>query len=690
MKRKILFLAIMILSFVLMLSISAYATYEQGRTEINYTDTNDNTHKVPVVKLDATAEDVNNAIKADTARGHNCDINGLKKMMDNDAYAILKDTQGGLTAYPTWYLIDASGAEIYEICYAYLNSKSDVTGKTYKEGAIVYIEFPHGMTGVRTNGVFGKKNNGAPYETNVTDFYIPSTVTYIGGSTFNDLKFIKNVYIEPGNKITKIEGGTFSNSSVEYIQFENLPLLTSIDGMSSCNITGDVDLSHCTALKTINAGCFQSSKKMGKITLPNSVETIGNNAFESTGNAYLASPYLPTSLKSVGIRFFAYNNNLLDTYIFPEGVTSLPSEPFQDSVVAGGPTGKQLNIVFLGKVTGVVYLNGNGHQKHAEEVTVYFAQNSKSEYNSNGFYIKPSGSSKTSVPEAIRAVFCAGTGTGTNGNVTGVEYIYITSTSGASYTSDYVNHETYGFDYDGHTHYGAANVTAPTCGVNGFEGKLCIVCDKEIGTVLPATGLHIFADDHNCQTADECSVCGAFTEVLEHILNVEIVFENGYAKAGQRTEVCTREGCEYCGITVTNPILTFLGFSKNEAETSLCVGYHVDYDLANEYKSIYSLEGFEYGFTMAVASNTADNSPLTIEDGRVATKAPINNGAIFKIIMDKYCSKVDLRLQGDFSAYQDLEILMGAYIYDGTRLVYIDDEERASIAPITMKDAPNA
>lgn len=681
MKRKVLLIVLMValFAFIFVLGTSA-AAYDASRTSIEYKG-----QSVPVVKYDVSAETVNDAIKLDTKRSHTCSLTGLTAMADNGAYVILKDTSGNLTAYPSWYIIDANSTEIYEICYAYLNSLSATTGKTYEEGAIVYMEFPQGMTGVRNNGVFGKKNNGAPYETNVTEFHIPKTVTYITGDAFNSMKKIESVYIEAGNTIEKINGGTFSNSSIKYVQFENLTNITVLDGFSSCDITGDIDLSMCTKLETIEGGCFQNSKNIGKITLPNSVKTIGNYAFTNMGSAYLASSYLPTSLESIGLQFFAYNDNLLDTYIFPEGVKGLANEPFQDSKVAGGPTGKQLNLVFLGKVTGVVYLNGNGHQKHAEKVTVYFAQNSLSDYNQNGFYIKPSGSSVTSVPGAIRAVFCKDTGAGTNGSVTGVEYIYITSTSGSVFTSDYVNHADYGFDFDNHTHYGSADIIPATCGENGFKGTNCIVCDKQIGEVLEATGDHKYEDDHDCTTAEICTVCTQ--TVVEasssHRTAVTITYENGYLDVGVRTESCENDGCEYCQVTNPKALFEFLGYSKDMASTQICVGYYIAYAEIEEYKSVNNLADLEYGLVAGVSQNIPNAKPLQIVDGEVQAITP-TKGSVASIDLSTYdLTLVDFRLTG-FEDYQDLEILMCAYVYDGTSLVYLQDTQAQSVSVKTI------
>ena len=688
MKKRLIFIAILVVAIACLLSISIFAdAYDANRTTIDYKG-----QSVPVYKESVDPSTVNEAIKADTSRGHICNLDGLTKMADNNAYVILKDTNGGLTAYPSWYIIDASGTEIYEVSYGYLNSISEKTGKTYAEGAIVYMEFPQGMTSVRNNGVFGKKSNTDPYENNVTDFYIPKTVSSIASNAFNSMPNLENVFIEAGNTISAISSGTFSNSTVKYVQIENLTEITSIDGFTNCGITGDIDLSKSTKLVTIQAGCFEKSKNIGKITLPDSVETIGANAFQEVGSAYLASPYLPKNLKSVGARFFAYCSAINDTFIFPEGVTSIGSEPFQDSPVKGGPAGKELNLIFLGKVTGCVYLNGNGHQKHADKVTVYFAKNTLAEYNSNGFYIKPSGSSTTSVPGAIRAVFCAGNGEGTNGNVTGIEYVYITNTNGTSWTADYVNHADYGFDFDNHTCYCSYEVIQEvSCGYDGIHRNTCIVCDEVTEDIVPATGKHEFEADTDCSTEEICDVCKKVAvEALEHDLFITLTYANGYTSAGARREICKREGCDHDLSSEPKALITLRGYSKNEAGSRMCVGYSVNHASMVEYKTVNNLESFKIGTVMSTLDNARDGSPLSVVDGAVVSNAPdTGKGKIIKADLTGYaCTAIEVAIVGDYTNYQELPILLCVYIYDGEELVYIQSEEADTIEAVSIKDLP--
>ena len=623
----------------MLICVFAISVSAENRTSISYTDKDGTTHNVPVVKYDdATAESVA------TKLNNNSTMQAL--FVDNGAYSIVKATDGTLTAYPTWYFIEPSGGAttyvaISEIEYEYVNSKS---GKTYNKGAMVYVEFPEGMTAVRNNSVFGKKHNGSPYETNVTDFYIPSTVNSIESESFNSMPNLKNVFIEAGNQITSIPSGTFSYSTVQYIQFENLTELETLDGCTSTKLTGDIDLSN-TKLKTIKAGAFEESRNIGKITLPNSVETIETRAFQNTGNAYLASPYLPTSLTFIGDRFFAYNNNLLDTYIFPAGVKALGSEPFQDSKVSGDPAVKKLNLVFLGEVTGVVYLNGNGHQKHAEDVTVYFANNTLDQYNKNGFKVKPSSASHTDVERAIKVVFCKGN------NV--ADLIYLTNTDGTSWQNGT-------FTMEGHTHLGSATIVPNDCGNDGSETVACVICDSNIVTVLEATENHNFIDG-------VCDVCGKSLcpSGADHLLVLVALYDNGFLTTGRITEKCQNEGCTFeKKVKDVEPIFTFQGYSAKIGGDKITVGYLINNKALNEYEETNKAK-LNFGIVASVAK-TDDSTPISVNNGSLVAEA----NAVMAQVNGAYCG-FDFILNGFTSDYYELALVMCAYVYDGKNVSYL-------------------
>ena len=186
-----------------------------------------------------------------------------------------------------------------------------------------------------------------------------------------------------------------------------------------------------------------------------------------------------------------------------------------------------------------------------------------------------------------------------------------------------------------------------------------------------------------------CSECGVqmYCENPAHSLVTSISYDS-YAQAGVKSVLCTD-----CGLgakeTIAPALVTFKGYSVNPEGTSICVGYLVDHTALNDYMS-YADEGviFEYGVCVALSDNVADNKPLTLGENGVS----VANNAVVKVTIGSVpYSKIDVKLNGDFSQNQETEILMCAYVYDGQKLVYIQDNDEGestefdSVKAITMK-----
>ena len=666
MKKRLLMLSLMIVALVLILALSASAAaYDKGRTTVEYTDGQGVVHNVPIVTFD---DDV-----ATVAAKNGADATMLQYFVDENAYAVLQDKNGNLTAYPTWYFIQQSGTDkkyiaISEIVYGYINYKLGATvyenrlTNSSSNGSMVYVEFPHGMTALRANSVFG--GNGMK-EQILVEMHAPDTISSLEGGAFNMAPELRRAYFEDGNTITAIKGSTFTDSKkLEYIQFETL-YLTSIDGLSNLNLQGPVDLSHMS-LTSLPSSILANNPGITAITLPDTIETIGNEAFKFCTNAYLSSPYLPSSLKTIGQKFFESAKNFNNTLIFPEGFEKIGDEAFQDMVVMGGAAGNEFNLVFLGKMSSVVYLNGNGHQKHAERVTVYFAQNYLSDYGKNGFKIKPSGSSTTSVPGAIRAAFCAGIGQGENGSVTGIEYIYITNTDGTSYTKDLVNDADYGFDFENHTHFGALIRQMETCGTEGLNGTSCIICDKQFVEVTPPTGKHTYEDDFNCQTAEICSVCNqAVSEAVTHVLSQSLTFENGITAVGVRYVECQNEGCKHSASYEEGALVEFLGYSAKINGDSICVGYRISTEALCQYEEQIGSK-INLGVVAIIPIDEAEKQPIYVENGEIK-----NISYSVAVAIESTYSGFDFRINGITSSDYETELVMCAYAYDGSAVSYL-------------------
>ena len=661
MKKKIFLMLAIVAMLVCVFAISASAS---DRTTISYTDASGEVHQVPIVKFtDATTEDVASAM------GHT-QISRLQAMADDSAYAILRANDGTLTAYPSWYIIEPSGAfsndyiAVSEINYAYINSM--VTDKSYGKGAIRYIEFPEGMTELRSNSVF----NG--YETNVTDVYIPSTVTTIGtegksGAVFTDNQSLKRVFVAQGSKLNTILEEAFRGSALEYFQFENATELTVIkaDAFYNCNLAGSLDLGK-TKLVTIASpatdswGTFAGNPNITAITLPDTLETLGNRAFYGCTNAYFSNPYLPSSLKYVGEHFMTQCKNLNETFIFPEGVSQIPREMFNS---ASRPNGEgTLNVVFLGKMTTLM-MNGSDYRAWAENINVYFAQNTLSDVKasiysftdkiagtlgtsnsqSGTLTIDVSGKAPSSTTQVdgnfnLRFIFC--------GSDNSVEISYCLSTDGNKFTEDRGI-----FEMNGHTHYGAGEIIEATCGKDGGTKVSCIICDTYVEETYEATGNHNYENNI-------CTVCGNKWCVggNTHALKKDAIYENGFTCAGIIVNKCQNEGCAYVE-TVGNvsALFTCLGYSANEVGgDGIAIGYLVNNEAIDEYTSITG-KSISYGVFVASQNKLGENDIFDQEGNKT--------GGVVSVEITSYEFAVfELKVVGFTDENKGSLLAMGAYV----------------------------
>ncbi len=185
-----------------------------------------------------------------------------------------------------------------------------------------------------------------------------------------------------------------------------------------------------------------------------------------------------------------------------------------------------------------------------------------------------------------------------------------------------------------------------------------------------------------------CARCGKAMYCVnpDHTIKTTVAYEN-YGKAGVLKEQCTE-----CDVgakeTVVDALITFKGYSKNETNTSICVGYAINVDALKQYKSANSGVAFEYGAVIAVAKNVTNNTALVLENNKV----DIANEKVIKASLESdIYSKLDVKIIGDFTGNEQTELLMSAYIYDGEKLVYIQGDKTETtqseeIKPITIAE----
>ena len=161
---------------------------------------------------------------------------------------------------------------------------------------------------------------------------IPYGITTIGDYAFAGCSDLTSVTI--GSSVTTINASAFcscSNLTEFIVQNSNFSTLES--GKILCDGNGKKLISYPSAsgsvtipegIATIGDYAFENCTSLTEITIPNSVEIIGRNAFVRT---VLTSVVLPDSITEMGINVFWECSNL-ETVTLSNSITSIPNSTF--------------------------------------------------------------------------------------------------------------------------------------------------------------------------------------------------------------------------------------------------------------------------------------------------------------------------------------------------------------------------
>lgn len=141
---------------------------------------------------------------------------------------------------------------------------------------------------------------------------IPSTVTKIGENAFAECNNLTEITVDPENSLYSSENGVLFNKDKTVLIAYPKALVASytvpasverIEVSAFCNtkITG-LSFAENSKLKEIGAGAFYNCVGLkGKLDLPDTLETVGDNAFCFSGITNIS---IPASVSSIGSRTF--------------------------------------------------------------------------------------------------------------------------------------------------------------------------------------------------------------------------------------------------------------------------------------------------------------------------------------------------------------------------------------------------
>ena len=639
---------------------------------------------------------------------------------DKESIVILKDSEGNMTAYPSYYILrfgvdmkDGVPTNVYVLWddqngvdYSFINEK---LGTSYAYGSVYYIEFPYGMTLCKNNRLFGRENGGAK-EVNCVEIVLPDSVNTIESQAFRMMDSCKRINIPAA--VTSIPNWAFCGSKMlETVIFSEGSLLeTTAKSFSDCTSLSSINIEDCTNLKTLGGEVFNGCTSLRELTLPDSIETIGNKAFYKIGVFGFTSDYLPKNLKTIGTHFLSGCNIQNEVLYFPTGFTSLDAQyHFNDGAKYEGEG--NFTLVFLGKMTAL-RIDSMAADGPFPGVQIIFAQNTADELNGKFFegttfkdnyaYIAKDSTGALAINKEVTTGTLTLTlrnwdpnsnseaGTDANGNKIysinsstprfifcgddSVDLVYQVRNSISGW--NYYLTTPFAYDMDAHAtannHYNSIDYQERNCGYDECTTYTCVICDlvNKVYTDKKATGEHTINDDFNCETALNCEVCKkTLAEALSHVNVVTITYENGYIVAGKKITACSNEGCNHELSEEIDAIFTYVGFSlKADDSGSICIGYLVNEAVADE----YALVNTSFAFGVVGYIPVANENPLEVVDGKAV--ASEQQYTIQADITSQTMSAFDFVIAG-FGTNTDVNLVMCAYVCDGTSVYYLNIDQ---------------
>ena len=146
---------------------------------------------------------------------------------------------------------------------------------------------------------------------------IPNSVETLGSCAFNSCGKLKVVTFEEGCKLTVLNSNVFSNTALTEIEIPNSITIIGEYAFSCCKSLENVTIPN--SVERIGQYAFQQTALVN-VNIPNSVTTIDQSAFKDCSS--LKSISIPNSVTSIGNYAFGACSSL-ENFIIPKNITSL-------------------------------------------------------------------------------------------------------------------------------------------------------------------------------------------------------------------------------------------------------------------------------------------------------------------------------------------------------------------------------
>ncbi len=145
--------------------------------------------------------------------------------------------------------------------------------------------------------------------------------------------------------------------------------------------------------------------------------------------------------------------------------------------------------------------------------------------------------------------------------------------------------------------------------------------------------------------------------------------ENNYVLKSFVESFIEESVCINCNLKSTvatyDPIMVFVGYSAKINGDRICVGYTINKESIDVYKAKTG-KALTFGVTAAVVADGTTQHQTVNSD-----LTAVNDKTVIALIDSAYAG-FDFIISGFNSDYYEKSLVMGAFVYDGTKIIYID------------------